>query len=169
MEPNALQTSAPTPFALESVAEFWEKTMPWVIPAAVFLLLLLSLVTLRFLRKPKTILVATGDQGQTKIELQGLKDLVRRVVFTVEGVSKCSIRFSPGKRLNIMVTIQLKYGYRLDRITEQIQERLIESIQTNLGIETLGTIDVTATSFVGKIEVPDKTTSSETKNAEEDE
>ena len=137
----------------EYMAELWELIHPWWTLSGVLLILLLGISLLLF-RKAKAIIAFSNNQGQAKIEYRALKDFVRRTVLAVEGVHKCKVRFRLGwkGKLNITLRVRLKNSYQFSGIAKHIQEQITLGMEKGLGLECLGSIDVTAAHFTGKIE-----------------
>lgn len=118
-----------------------------IVVLAVLILMLLSR------RQPKKVVAYTTDNGRVMVSRGAIVELVQTSCAQLEEVSKPSVRIKvKGSTTHFLVNIKLTSGGRLREIEQTLQSHLRNALTENLGIESLGKIDIVATGFKsGKI------------------
>ncbi len=136
------------------MAEFWadliskigERTLPAGIIGTVVVLILLLLLLRR--RPPKKIVAYTTENGCVIVSRNAIIELVQTSCAQLKEVSKPKVKIKiKGGLAYFQVRIKLASGSRLREIERTLQNHLRNALTENLGIESLGKIDIIATGF----------------------
>ncbi len=123
---------------------------PFLWIGAVAFVLLLALWLLLTRRETGPIVAFDSATGDVKVSRQAIHELAQRTCNSMDSVGKCLTRIhSRSGILNIEVRIRLIGGSRLNDVSTELQTRLTQALQENLGIERLGSIDIIVTGFIG--------------------
>ena len=117
--------------------------------------LLLSVILIRLLRRqPEKIVAYMTENGRVMIKRSAIVELVQTYCEQINDVSKPRVKIVVRSNVtNLEVEIKLLSGGRLRAVEETLQTHLRHALSENLGIESLGYINITATGFKsGKIE-----------------
>lgn len=116
------------------------------IAAAVLLLLPALIFLLR--RQPRNVLAYCTENGQVMVSRHAIVELVQTSCEQLQDVSKPQVKIRiKGKTAHFEVRIKLQSGGRLREIEQTLQNHLRRALTENLGIESLGRINITATGF----------------------
>ena len=111
-----------------------------------FFLLVVLFLLLR--RQPQSIVAYKTENGDVTISRSALAELMRTSCQQINYISKPKLKvFTKGGLTHFTVQIQLTSGARLKDIEETLQNHFRESLANNLGIEKLGTVNITVTGF----------------------
>ena len=123
-----------------------------VILALTFILILLAR------RQPKNVVAYTTENGRVMVSRHAIIDFVRTSCGQLENVSKTLVKIKgKGQTTHLEVRIVLLSGGRLREIEQTLQSHLREALTENLGIESLGYINIIATGFKsGRIDSNDR-------------
>lgn len=112
------------------------------------LLFLITILILIRKRQPKNIVAYKTENGDVIISRSAVVELVRTTCEQISQVNKPKLKvFTKRGLTHFTVCIQLTNGSSLKDVEETLQSHLRESLSKNLGIETLGTINIIVTSF----------------------
>jgi uncharacterized alkaline shock family protein YloU len=110
----------------------------------VFAFLLVLLVR----RQPKNVVAYITENGRVMVSRHAIIDLVQTSCEQLENVSKPLVKIKgKGQATHLEVRIVLLSGGRLREIEQTLQSHLREALTENLGIESLGHINIVATGF----------------------
>ena len=110
----------------------------------VFAFLLVLLVR----RQPKNVVAYTTENGRVMVSRHAIIGLVQTSCEQLENVSKPLVKIKgKGQATHLEVRIVLLSGGRLREIEQTLQSHLREALTENLGIESLGHINIVATGF----------------------
>ena len=99
-------------------------------------------------RQPKNIVAYTTENGSVMVSRRAIIELVQTSCEQLEDVSKPLVKIKvKGQITHFEVRIVLLSGGRLREIEQTLQNHLRESLTENLGIESLGRINIVATGF----------------------
>ena len=120
--------------------------------AATVALILLLILLLR--RQPKNVVAYTTDNGRVMVRRHAIVELVQTSCEQLQDVSKPQVKINvKGQTTHFEVRIKLLSGGRLRQIEQTLQSHLRKALTENLGIESLGRINIVATGFKsGRIE-----------------
>ena len=126
---------------------------------AVLALTFLLVILVR--RQPKNVVAYTTENGRVMVSRHAIIDLVQTSCEQLENVSKTLVKIkSKGQTTHLEVRIVLLSGGRLREIEQTLQSHLREALTENLGIESLGYINIVATGFKsGRIDSNDRSKS----------
>lgn len=111
-------------------------------------LALAFLLVLLVRRQPKNVVAYATENGRVMVSRHAIIDLVRTTCEQLESVSKPLVKIrGKGQTTHIEVRIVLLSGGRLREIEQTLQSHLREALTENLGIESLGHINIIATGF----------------------
>jgi hypothetical protein len=118
----------------------------------------LSIVVLIFLlwlllrkRQPTRIIAYHSENGRVMVSRSAILELVQSACNEIEQIYRPSVRIRTVRgTCHLKVGIKLASGGKLRDLEEKLQQHLRQSLTDTLGIEKLGTIDVTATGFKNK-------------------
>ena len=117
--------------------------------SVVVLLLLLWLLLRR--RQPTKIIAYHSENGRVMVSRSAILELVQSACMEIEQIYRPSVRIRTQRgTCHLTVGIKLASGDKLRELEENLQLHLRQSLTDTLGIEKLGTIDVTATGFKNK-------------------
>ena len=125
------------------------------------ILALSFLLVLLVRRQPKNVVAYTTENGRVMVSRHAIIDLVRTSCEQLESVSKPLVKIKgKGQTTHLEVRIVLLSGGRLREIEQTLQSHLREALTENLGIESLGHINILATGFKsGRIDSNDRSKS----------
>ncbi len=134
-----------------SVQQLPQPEFLYMCVATVALLLLLILL-LR--RQPKNVVAYTTENGRVMVSRHAIVELVQTSCEQLQDVSKPQVKINvKGQTTHFEVRIKLLSGGRLRQIEQTLQSHLRKALTENLGIESLGRINIVATGFKsGRIE-----------------
>lgn len=112
------------------------------------LLFLLVILILLRRRQPQNIVAYKTENGNVTINRSAVVELVRTSCEQMNHVSKPKLTVFTRRGLtHFNIRLQLTSGGNLKDVEETLQNHLRESLSKNLGIETLGNINIFVTSF----------------------
>ena len=112
------------------------------------ILILAIILVLVIRRQPKNIVAYTTDNGSVMVSRHAIIELVQTSCEQLEDVSKPLVKIKvKGQITHFEVRIVLLSGGRLREIEQTLQTHLREALTENLGIESLGRINIVATGF----------------------
>ena len=112
------------------------------------ILILAIILVLLIRRQPKNIVAYTTDNGSVMVSRHAIIELVQTSCEQLEDVSKPLVKIkAKGQITHFEVRIILLSGGRLREIEQTLQRHLREALTENLGIESLGRINIVATGF----------------------
>ena len=115
------------------------------------ILMLAIILVLLIRRQPKNIVAYTTDNGSVMVSRHAIIELVQNSCEQLEEVSKPLVKIMvKGQITHFEVRIVLLSGGRLREIEQTLQTHLREALTENLGIESLGRINIVATGFKGE-------------------
>lgn len=119
---------------------------------AVLVLLVVLILMLR--RQPKNVVAYKTENGRVMVSRSAIVELVQTSCEQMQDVSKPQVKIQvKGQTTHFEIRIKLLSGGRLRRIEQTLQSHLRQALTENLGIESLGRINVVATGFKsGRIE-----------------
>ena len=112
------------------------------------ILMLAIILVLLVRRQPKNIVAYTTENGSVMVSRHAIIELVQTSCEQLEDVSKPLVKIkAKGQITHFEVRIVLLSGGRLREIEQTLQRHLREALTENLGIESLGRINIVATGF----------------------
>ena len=112
------------------------------------ILMLAIILVLLIRRQPKNIVAYTTENGSVMVSRHAIIELVQTSCEQLEDVSKPLVKIkAKGQITHFEVRIVLLSGGRLREIEQTLQAHLREALTENLGIESLGCINIVATGF----------------------
>lgn len=112
------------------------------------ILVLAIILILLIFRQPKNIVAYTTENGSVMVSRHAIIELVQTSCEQLEDVSKPLVKIkAKGQNTHFEVRIVLLSGGRLREIEQTLQNHLREALTENLGIESLGRINIVATGF----------------------
>ena len=112
------------------------------------ILVLAIILILLVCRQPKNIVAYTTENGSVMVSRHAIIELVQTSCEQLEDVSKPLVKIkAKGQKTHFEVRIVLLSGGRLREIEQTLQNHLREALTENLGIESLGHINIVATGF----------------------
>ncbi|MDQ8193581.1 alkaline shock response membrane anchor protein AmaP [Coraliomargarita sp. SDUM461004] len=143
----------------EAIQQLPQPQFLYISVAALALLLLLMLL---MRRQPKHVVAYTTENGRVMVSRHAIVELVRTSCEQLQDVSKPQVKIRvKGQTSHFEIRIKLQGTGRLRQIEQTLQAHLRQALTENLGIESLGRINVIAVSFKsGRIEsnLPAKST-----------
>jgi len=137
------------------------------------ILLLACLLVLLVRRQPKNVVAYTTENGRVMVSRHAIIELVQTSCEQLQDVSKPQVKIEvKGQTTHFEVRIKLLSGGRLRQIEQTLQSHLRKALTENLGIESLGRINIVATGFKsGRIDssIPAKSNQATTETAEANE
>lgn len=119
-----------------------------------FLYIALAVVLLAFVlflisrRQPKNVVAYSTENGDVLVSRHAIVELVRTSCEQLENVAKPSVKVRvKGKTTHFEVRIKLQSGGHMREIEQTLQSHLRRALSENLGIESLGRINIIATGF----------------------
>ena len=114
-------------------------------------ILILAIILVLIVRwQPKNIVAYTTDNGNVMVSRHAIIELVQTSCEQLEDVSKPLVKIKVmGQITHFEVRIVLLSGGRLREIEQTLQTHLRKALTENLGIESLGRINIVATGFKG--------------------
>ena len=112
------------------------------------ILMLAIILILLIRRQPKNVVAYTTENGSVMVSRHAIIELVQTSCEQLEDVSKPLVKIkAKGQITHFEVRIVLLSGGRLREIEQTLQNHLREALTENLGIESLGRINIVATGF----------------------
>ena len=112
------------------------------------ILMLAIILILLLWRQPKNIVAYTTENGSVMVSRHAIIELVQTSCEQGVDVSKPLVKLkAKGQNTHFEVRIVLLSGGRLREIEQTLQNHLREALTENLGIESLGCINIVATGF----------------------
>ena len=113
---------------------------------SIFILAFILVILVR--RQPNNIVAYTTENGNVMVSRHAIIELVQNSCEQLEDVSKPLVKIkAKGQITHLEVRIVLLSGGRLREIEQTLQTHLREALIENLGIESLGRINIVATGF----------------------
>ena len=113
---------------------------------AILMLAIILVVLVR--RQPQHIVAYTTENGSVMVSRHAIIELVQTSCEQLEDVSNPLVKIkAKGQITHFEVRIVLLSGGRLREIEQTLQSHLREALTENLGIESLGRINIVATGF----------------------
>jgi uncharacterized alkaline shock family protein YloU len=106
---------------------------------------LILLLLLKRLCPTRQIRAFTGETGYVEISRSALLEMVHSACEQLPEVRKPSIKIKAHRKLNISVRIRLDSSAHLRDTASFLQSHLKDALETNLGIENLGKIQILVT------------------------
>ncbi|MFT5836974.1 MAG: hypothetical protein ACI9ZV_000475 [Candidatus Azotimanducaceae bacterium] len=111
-------------------------------------LALVCLLILLVRRQPKNVVAYTTENGRVMVSRHAIVELVQTSCEQLQDVSKPQVKINvKGQKTHFEVRIKLLSGGRLRQIEQTLQSHLRSALTENLGIESLGRINIVATGF----------------------
>lgn len=99
-------------------------------------------------RQPKNLVAYSTENGDVLVSRHAIIELVRTSCEQLKDVSKPSVKVHvKGKTAHFEVRIKLQSGGHMREIEQTLQSHLRRALSENLGIESLGRINIIATGF----------------------
>ena len=125
-----------------------QVTRPELLYVGGAILMLAIILVLLVRRQPKNIVAYTTENGSVMVSRHAIIELVQTSCEQLEDVSKPLVKIKvKGQITHFEVRIVLLSGGRLREIEQTLQTHLREALTENLGIESLGRINIVATGF----------------------
>ena len=125
-----------------------QVTRPELLYVGGAILMLAIILVLLVRRQPKNIVAYTTENGSVMVSRHAIIELVQTSCEQLEDVSKPLVKIkAKGQITHFEVRIILLSGGRLREIEQTLQRHLREALTQNLGIESLGCINIVATGF----------------------
>ena len=125
-----------------------QVTRPELLYVGGAILMLAIILVLLVRRQPKNIVAYTTENGSVMVSRHAIIELVQTSCEQLEDVSKPLVKIkAKGQITHFEVRIVLLSGGRLREIEQTLQRHLREALTQNLGIESLGCINIVATGF----------------------
>ena len=123
-------------------------TRPEFFYLGVAILTLAIILVLIIRRQPKNIIAYRTENGSVKVNRHAIIELVQTSCEQIEDISKPLVKIkTKAQSTHLDVHIVLLSGGRLREIEQTLQNHLREALTENLGIESLGSINIVATGF----------------------
>lgn len=105
-------------------------------------------------RQPKNVVAYSTESGRVMVSRHAIVELVQTSCEQLQDVSKPQVKIKvKGQTAHFEIRIKLLSGGKLRKIEETLQTHLRKALTDNLGIESLGQINIVATGFKsGRIE-----------------
>lgn len=131
-----------------------ELPQPEFLYMCIATVVLLSLLMLLLRRQPKNVVAYSTENGRVMVSRHAIVELVQTSCEQMQDVSKPQVKINvKGQTTHFEVRIKLLSGGRLRQIEQTLQTHLRKALTENLGIESLGRINIIATGFKsGRIE-----------------
>ena len=112
------------------------------------ILILIFIIVSLIRRQPKNIVAYTTENGNVMVSRHAIIELVQNSCEQLEDVSKPLVKIkAKGLITHFEIRIVLLSGGRLREIEQTLQTHIREALTENLGIESLGRINIVATGF----------------------
>jgi hypothetical protein len=117
-------------------------------------LVLVFILLLLIRRQPKNVVAYATDNGRVLVSRHAIVELVQTSCEQLQEVTKPQVKILvKGATVHFEVRLKLLGGGRLRAVEETLQTHLRKALTENLGIESLGQINIVATGFKsGRIE-----------------
>ena len=137
--------------AYEAIQQLPQPEFLYICGAALALLFLLMLLVRR---QPKNVVAYTTENGRVMVSRHAIFELVQTACAQIQDVSKPQVKIKvKGRTTHFEIRIKLLSGGRLRQIEQTLQSHLRQALTENLGIESLGRINIVATGFKsGRVE-----------------
>ena len=108
-----------------------------------------------FGRKRTAYIDYQSEGGSVGISTRAIQDFIERVCREFEGVKSIESRLIQGKGgLDIVIGLRVQSDNRIPELSQNLQQRIRESVRESLGLDELGKITVQVKEIVG---APEKT------------
>jgi hypothetical protein len=127
---------------------------PLYLYMAAGVILLVAILILFLRRQPQKVVAYSTENGRVMVSRSAIVELVQTSCQQLQDVSKPRVKLVVKRNVtNLDVEIKLLSGGRLRAIEDTLQTHLRLALSENLGIESLGYINIIATGFKsGRIE-----------------
>jgi hypothetical protein len=138
----------------ELSAALQHLTQPEFLYAGGAALVLAFILILLLRRQPKNVVAYSTESGRVMVSRSAIVELVQTSCEQLQDVSKPQVKIQvKGTTTHFEIRIKLLSGGKLRKIEETLQSHLRKALTENLGIESLGRINIVATGFKsGRIE-----------------
>lgn len=134
--------------AQELSASIEQLNQPQYLYMAAAVLLLASVLIFLLRRQPRNVVAYCTENGQVMVSRHAIVELVQTSCEQLKDVSKPKVKIRiRGKTAHFEVRIKLQSGGRMREIEHTLQNHLRRALTENLGIESLGRINIVATGF----------------------
>lgn len=134
--------------AQEFSASLEHLNQPQYLYTAAAVVLLATVLILLLRRQPKNIVAYCTENGQVMVSRHAIVELVQTSCEQLQDVSRPQVKIRiKGNTAHFEVRIKLQSGGRLREIEQTLQNHLRRALTENLGIESLGRINIVATGF----------------------
>ena len=131
--------------AYEAIQQLPQPEILYLCGAVLVLLVILMLLVRR---QPKNVVAYTTENGRVMVSRHAIIELVQTSCEQMQDVSKPQVKIKvKGRTTHFEVRIKLLSGGRLRQIEQTLQSHLRQALTENLGIESLGRINIVATGF----------------------
>lgn len=114
--------------------------------SAAFWLVAALLILLVLLRQPKTLLIADDAKGRLEISRQALHRLVETCCEQLRGVASARARITRSRgTFKTVVHLRVRPDAKLDAIHGYLTEEIADIYRQNLGLKTVGPIEIKVT------------------------
>ncbi|MEA2013360.1 MAG: alkaline shock response membrane anchor protein AmaP [Verrucomicrobiota bacterium] len=139
-------------------AALWTEGFIWGI-AFIFLVLVLIKIIMIF-RTMKTQckgIAVSGERGSLFVSKSAVTDFVSKdlIAFSQFSVNNVELRTS-GDNYNIKILAQSEYETNLINLRDEIQNKIVNSLEDKLGIANIKNVDIDIKRFVKSKETPQK-------------
>jgi len=118
-------------------------------------LILLLIIWRKITKHFRPIKLFNNSLGVVEVSRKALDELVQNVCYKLGALSKPKVKiFVKRGRLSVKVSLKIEGNQMLAEVSSQIQEDLVRKFRDHLGVEKLGSIDVSITGFRGLRERP---------------
>ena len=136
-----------------AIQDYIERFGIWNVSLFALLCILLILLVIFILfrrRQPKNIIAYSTENGSVTINRSAVVELVRTACEQLAQITKPNLKIFVKKGLtHFNIRIQLISGSSLKDLESTLQNHLRQSLSQDLGIESLGNINIIVTSFKG--------------------
>jgi hypothetical protein len=101
------------------------------------------LVILLFLREPRTLVLATGEEGRLQISRHALHRLVEACCQQLRGVASARARVTRHRgKFHTTIRLKVRPNAKLDAIQGYLTQEIANIYRENLGLELIGPIHI---------------------------
>ena len=135
----------------ESVQSMLSSIESDILYGGVAIVLILAMLILLRRRQPAKILAYHSENGRVMVSRSAILELIQSACAQIEQVHRPTVRIRTKRGIcHLRVGIKLQSSGRLRDLENVLQQHLRQALTETLGIEKLGTIDITATGFKDK-------------------
>lgn len=129
----------------DTIQQLPQPEFLYICGAALALLVILFLLVRR---QPKNVVAYVTENGRVMVSRHAIIELVQTSCEQMQDVSKPQVKIKvKGQTTHFEIRIKLLSGGRLRHIEQTLQSHLRTALTENLGIESLGRINIIATGF----------------------